>query len=184
MGTLKLGELLPDKRNANRGTKRGGVLVESSLRDFGAGRSILIDKHGRIIAGNKTAAQAGKAGFDDVLVVRTNGKQLVAVQRMDLDLDTDATAKALAVADNRTGEVSLEWDTAILKSLESEIDLTQLWNPTELSALFDGSKPLKGMTQEPGLSYRVIVECESEKHQAQIMQRLEGEGLKCLLLIS
>jgi hypothetical protein len=45
--------LAPDKRNANRGTVRGRALLEDSLRRYGAGRSILADKHGNIIAGNK-----------------------------------------------------------------------------------------------------------------------------------
>jgi len=184
VGTLQLTDLIPDKRNANRGTKRGGELVASSLRDYGAGRSILLDKHGRVIAGNKTAMQAGKAGFADVLVVKTRGKQLVAVQRMDLDLDVDDAAKALAIADNRTGEVSLEWDAEILKDMAGEVDLAQFWTSDELSKLFGEASPLQGMTQEQGLSYRVIVECDGEKHQATIMQQLEAQGLKCQLLIS
>ena len=53
----------------------------------------MLDKNGRIIAGNKTAREAAAAGLDDVLVIRTNGDQLVAVLREDLDL-TDGTGKA------------------------------------------------------------------------------------------
>jgi hypothetical protein len=29
-------------------------MIENSLRNFGGGRSIVLDKHGNIIAGNKT----------------------------------------------------------------------------------------------------------------------------------
>lgn len=35
-----------------------------------------------------------------------------------------------------------------------------------------------------GLEYRIVIECESEQHQAAIIQRLEGEGLKCRPLMS
>ena len=49
---MTINELIPDPKNANKGTKRGNQLVERSLREYGAGRSILIDKHGKIIAGN------------------------------------------------------------------------------------------------------------------------------------
>src|SRR5207244_6212011 len=63
--------------------------------------------------GNKTLEQALAAGHKDVLVVKTDGSKLVAVQRMDLDLK-DKRTKALAIADNRVGELDLEWDTEVL----------------------------------------------------------------------
>ena len=48
----KLTELIPDDKNFNKGTgPRPGPLIENSLRKFGAGRSILLDKNNRIIAG-------------------------------------------------------------------------------------------------------------------------------------
>jgi DNA modification methylase len=128
-------ELTPDNKNANQGTVRGAGMLEDSLRKFGAGRSILIDKSGRVIAGNKTLEQAASLGMDDILIVQSDGKKLIAVQRTDLDLLTDATAKELAIADNRTSELSLHWDADILKQMEGEIDLTQFWKPEELSAL-------------------------------------------------
>ena len=102
--TGKLSELTPDHSNANRGTERGRYALEASLRKYGAGRSILIDKHGRIIAGNKTAETAADVGIDDVIVVQTDGRQVVAVQRTDLDLDSNE-ARELAYADNRVGQL-------------------------------------------------------------------------------
>lgn len=39
-----LADLTPDAQNANRGTERGAYMVEESLRQFGAGRSILVDR--------------------------------------------------------------------------------------------------------------------------------------------
>lgn len=49
-----------DPHNANRGTDRGRRAVADSLAECGAGRSILVDRDGTVIAGNKTleAAQA------------------------------------------------------------------------------------------------------------------------------
>ncbi len=54
----KIDELIPDGKNANKGTEYGQSLIEKSLRKFGAGRSILIDKNNKIIAGNKTVENA------------------------------------------------------------------------------------------------------------------------------
>jgi DNA modification methylase len=129
----KISDLQPDTKNANKGTERGAALIESSLRTYGAGRSILIDKHGRIIAGNKTAENFGSIGLEDVLVIQTDGTKLVAVQRMDLDLETDKAAKELAIADNRAGQVSLEWDAEVLQELD--VDLAKFWTEDELAAL-------------------------------------------------
>lgn len=109
--------------------------MRKSLYDLGAGRSIVLDKHRRIIAGNKTAEQAGKAGISRVIVVRTDGTELVAVQRTDLDLEHDDRAKLLAVADNRAGELGLDWDADVLKALNDEVDLSGLFDAVELTEL-------------------------------------------------
>ena len=128
--------LVPDPHNANRGTHRGRAALTHSLRTYGAGRAILIDRQGRIIAGNKTAAEARTLGLP-LRVVQTDGRHLVAVQRTDLDLATDAHATALAVADNRVGELDLEWDPALLQHLQAEgLDLSPWWTEAELARLF------------------------------------------------
>jgi hypothetical protein len=82
---MKLSDLKLDERNANKGTARGRKALDKSLRDYGAGRSILLDSKGRVIAGNKTLEAARESDLaKDVLVIRTDGSQLVAVQRTDL----------------------------------------------------------------------------------------------------
>src|SRR3990167_5216556 len=87
----KISDLTLDTRNANTGTERGLAMLETSLRKRGAGRSVLLDRHGRAIAGNKTIEKAIDIGFEDVIIVKTDGTKLVAVQREDLDLDDPAT---------------------------------------------------------------------------------------------
>src|SRR5437762_5454337 len=49
---LRLADLTADPRNANRGTARGRAALARSLREYGTGRAVLIDKHGGVIAGN------------------------------------------------------------------------------------------------------------------------------------
>lgn len=139
----KLADLHPDERNANRGTERGAQMIGESLRKFGAGRSILLDKHGRIIAGNKTAENATAAGLADVIVIQTDGTRLVAVQRTDLDLEADPKAQELAIADNRAGQVSLEWDADVLAELAEagEVDLAQFWTDEELEQILGTEVP-------------------------------------------
>ena len=106
---VKISDLTPDDKNYNKGTQFGNSLIEKSLRKFGAGRSILLDKNNRIIAGNKTIENAYTIGLDDVLIVETTGNQIVAVKRMDIDLESKI-GKELALADNASAKANIEWD--------------------------------------------------------------------------
>lgn len=131
-----LEDLTPDPRNTNEGTERGQYMLEHSLEQFGAGRSVVVDKEGRIIAGNKTVLAAAERGFE-AKVVQTNGHELVVVQRTDLDLlGEDERARLLAYADNRSSEVGLAWDAeAVVLDLESGLDLSDLFRDDELEEI-------------------------------------------------
>lgn len=123
----KLKDLIQDDRNLNKGTERGQELIEKSLREFGAGRSLLLDKNNRIIAGNKTHKNAEALGMDDVIIVETDGTKLVAVKRTDVDLDTKK-GREMALADNATVKVDLEWDTEELNAVAEDFDIdTEEW---------------------------------------------------------
>jgi hypothetical protein len=54
---VSIAQLVLDGSNANKGTKRGRELLEESLERYGAGRSVVVDRHHRVIAGNKTAKE-------------------------------------------------------------------------------------------------------------------------------
>lgn len=113
--------LVFDDKNFNKGTEYGGHLMDESLRKFGLGRSILIDKNNRIIAGNKTAEKAGELGFEKVVVVETDGDTLVAVKRKDIDLDSQM-GRELALADNATSKANLAWDEDMIMQCSEQFD--------------------------------------------------------------
>lgn len=134
-----LADLTPDSRNANRGTERGRAMLESSLRKYGAGRSVLADKHGNLIAGNKTVEVAADLGIP-IRTIETDGGELVVVQRTDLDLGKGGAARELAYADNRVSQVSLEWELEqIGADVEAGVDLSGLWGEDELANLLNGT---------------------------------------------
>ena len=64
----KLSDLTPDSHNANKGTQRGLRMLDHSLREYGAGRSIVTDKNGVILAGNKTVERCADIGLDNTIV--------------------------------------------------------------------------------------------------------------------
>ena len=123
MKETKIHDLIPDDNNFNEGTQYGQHLIEESLRKFGAGRSVLIDKNNRIIAGNKTIENAAAIGLEDVIVVETTGDKIVAVKRTDLDLDSEK-GREMALADNATGIVNLRWNEDALKQAEAQFGIT------------------------------------------------------------
>ena len=127
----RIADFIPDDKNANQGTDRGEVMLQTSIAKFGAGRSILIDKNNRIIGGNKTWSKADLEGLQDAIIVETDGKQLVAVKRTDIDLDTPL-GREMAVADNRTGQVNLNWDYEILGELSDDVDLEDWFTEEEM----------------------------------------------------
>lgn len=128
----KISDLIPDDKNANKGTERGRYMIERSLTDLGAGRSIVVDKNGKIIGGNKTTEAAYESGIEDAIVIQTDGTKLIVHQRIDLDLDEDEKARKLAIADNRTSEISLTWDAEVLAELAQETDLSDYFKDEEI----------------------------------------------------
>lgn len=130
---MRITDLNPDPHNARKRTKRGSQTIAHSLREFGAGRSIVIDKHGTVIAGNGVLESAEAAGITELQVIKSDGSKLIAVQRTDLDLSVDAKAKQLAIADNRTAELA-EWVPEVLADM-ADLDLQPFFNSGELRAI-------------------------------------------------
>ena len=163
---MQISELTPDPRNANKGTERGRDALEYSLRSYGAGRSILLDKHGTIIAGNKTAETAADIGIDEVLVVETDGNKVVAVKRTDLDLTKDKAARELAYADNRVSELDLDFDPqAILTDLQEGANLESLWSQAELDKMLKDLMPPTEDVPAPDATAELQEKWETERGQ-------------------
>ena len=115
-------DIIPDDHNFNAGTEKGREMIEKSFRELGAGRSILLDKNNRIIAGNKSQQAAIATGITKVRIVDTDGDEIVAVRRRDVDLDSKV-GRELAFADNATQQVSLAWDEAELQQAAQDYGL-------------------------------------------------------------
>jgi hypothetical protein len=149
----------PDPNNANKGTERGVYMLEKSLEETGLGRSIVVDKNGVVIAGNKTLQAAIDAGLIEVKEVETDGKQLVVVRRTDLDLSEDERARKLAYFDNRAGQVGLDWDSEqLLADIEAGLDLESLFFDWELDNLLDAVREVQDF--DPAAEWQGMPEYE------------------------
>lgn len=113
-----------DKKNYRKHSEQNKKRIRKSLTECGAGRSVLVDRDGCLIAGNGVYEQAEKMGIK-TRVVETDGTELVVVKRTDIGTD-DPKRKTLALADNATSD-SVEWDMQlILKDFSAE-DIAEDW---------------------------------------------------------
>lgn len=118
---IDIEQLAQDQHNFNKGTEQGQELMERSFKEMGAGRSILIDRNGNIIAGNKSQKAAIAAGIKKVRIIETTGDELVAVKRTDVDIDS-AEGRKMAYLDNLTTQVNLTWDETELQAVQADVE--------------------------------------------------------------
>ena len=150
MGNIS--ELKFDDKNFNKHTEYGMSLLEKSLRENGAGRSILIDKDNNIIAGNGIIEAAGQVGLEKVKIVETNGDEIIAVKRTDISLDSKKGRK-MALADNSTARADLEWDFDNIMS-ELTPEEAKEWGVEEIKTGLDSEKEIE--QREPSITSSFI----------------------------
>jgi len=118
-----------------------------------------VDKHGVVIAGNKTLEGAAVIGLEDAIIVPTDGTKIVVVQRTDLDLAVDVRARELAYFDNRTTEVGLEWDADQLQAdLAAGLDLKPWFSDEELAKTVSAFQPV-GEDEQEQLDQKKLMTC-------------------------
>lgn len=170
-----LSALKPDGLNARRRTQRSHSLLERSLSEYGAARSIVIDEEGTVLAGNGTLEAAASIGIEKVLVVPTDGNTLVAVQRTDL---TPRQKTEYAISDNRSSDLS-EFDPAAVQNLlalDPELDLSPFWTEDEFVALMGTGEepPAPSGPTDPGDGLKLTLtfadEAEMQAFQGQLVQ--------------
>lgn len=137
-------EIKFDKKNYRKHNDRNKDLINKSLKECGAGRSIVVDNEGEIIAGNGIFEQAQKLKIP-VKIVETDGSELVVVKRTDLATN-DEKRKQLAIMDNSTSDSS-EFD---LDSLQADFDVETLedWGIDADFSLKDDSKVVEDEVPE------------------------------------
>lgn len=109
-----------DQHNYREHDERNLSLIKKSIQRCGAGRSILLDKNGEIIAGNATYKTLQELGIP-VKIIPTDGKTAIALQRTDLDTN-DRKRKELAAFDNSTSD-NVKWD---FDHIAADFDLSEL----------------------------------------------------------
>lgn len=188
--TGKITDLRQDDRNANSHKERGKELLQKSLHELGAGRSVLADANNVLIAGNNTVETAISEGITKTIVVETTGDTLVVVKRTDLDLndpgEAGRKARQMALIDNAAALEGIEWDVEAVQEIEEQWGFeAQEWGVEfggEENDLPDSSGNTKDLSNDIDSSFRVEVECISEREQEKLFNDLTNQGYKCRLL--
>jgi hypothetical protein len=125
-------DLKPDERNPRRHTPRNLGMIERSLQEVGAGRSVVIDEENNLIVGNGTIEAAASAGIERVRIIDAEPDEIVAVRRRGM---TDEQKVKMKLYDNRAGELA-EWEEEVVVDYEEEgIDLSGVFTSDELDEI-------------------------------------------------
>lgn len=168
-------ELRYDSHNFNRHTEFGMQTLEKSLREFGFGRSIVVDKHNNIIGGNGMVETAGNIGMVNTKVIESDGKELIVVKRIDIDINTKQ-GREMALADNATASADLSWDADELQKAEDEFDINYKDWGVEINELAPDDEDEE---KDNGGGISVKIEFQSELDKQTFMIRYKDEIKMC-----
>lgn len=127
-----------DALNARKHSDANKRAIRQSLEAVGAGRSILIDADENVLAGNGVLEQAEALGIP-VKVIESDGRELLAVKRVDL---TGDKARQAATLDNLTADTSaFDYDSERLRAA--------LANDAISKAIAEQQEQLRALLREP-----------------------------------
>ena len=137
-----LSDLQADPKNRRDHPPENVAMIRRSLSEVGAARSIVIDEHDQVLAGNGVIEAATGSGITKVRVIEADGKTVIAVRRRGL---TDEQKRRLAMYDNRTAELST-WNGEQLRAdVADGLDLDTFFSDAELAAILreTDTEPIK-----------------------------------------
>ena len=178
----KITDVQPQRQNANQHTPRGMGLLEDSIQQDGWIGAITVAADGETFDGSARVEVGAGAGFDEAIVVESDGSRPVIVKRTDIATATDPKAKRLGVAANRIAQIDLDWDASVLADLaEQGIELPG-WNADELAqeisdALAQGQSELPAFAPElhPSSADGIMTPADFEKAKAKLRDQIHKE---------
>jgi len=165
----ELSSIVPDPDNPRTITDAAMRSLTKSVKRFGLVQPIVINSTtGHVVGGHQRVVALQKLGETKAMVAI--GQWSVAEERaLNVTLNNPAAQGKFERADNFLAD-----------SLQgiSLADFRELG----LSAVFP--KESKETRQSNGLTFKIVVTCNGEAHQQELLERLEAEGLSCSPLIT
>lgn len=181
IGMRPVETLIPYARNARTHSDAQVAQIAASIREFGFTNPILVDGENGVIAGHGRLAAARKLGLNEVPVI-------------ELAHLTPAQKRAYIIADNKMA-LNAGWDFELLREDLNELDAENFdlaltgFGEKELEELMTWAPDGKGEGHGEGEGnlkeqWHVLIECDGERQQRELLERLTGEGLSCKALVA
>ncbi len=176
---VPIGSLTPHPRNYRSHPERQLTELQTSLREYGWARNVVVSSDNVILAGHGIVEAA-----------RLNGHTEVPVYRLALNGD-DPKAEKFLVLENTVSRLAEDDDTQ-LAALLADVQRTEGlagtgYGDADLDALIAEVAGLPDTTpKDAGVSaqaWMVVVDCADERQQVELLERFESEGLRCRALI-
>jgi hypothetical protein len=166
---VDISTIVPDPDNPRTITVSAMRALTASVKRFGPVQPILINKTtGHIVGGHQRLAALRKLGHKSTMVAF--GEWTLAEERaLNVTLNNPAVQGKFERPD--------DYLDGALQGL-SLADFREL----NLESVFP--KETKEKRQADGLTYKIVVTCDDERHQADLIERLEADGLTCSPLIA
>lgn len=173
---VELSLLKPYSKNPRVHTQKHLKQIWASMCEFGWTQPVMIDEENLILAGHGRYGAAKMGGLEFVPCLRLSGL-------------TPSQKQAVIISDNKLTENS-EWNQELLISevmelQNQEFDLSVLgFSEKEIEDLIgggDASEDQSGDMAEP--TFEILIQCENEADQVQMLEELAERGIKCRALI-
>lgn len=113
----KLSDFGAQRQNLNKHTPRGMGLLQQSIQRDGWAGAITVAADGETFDGSARLEVAGAAGFEDAIVIESDGTRPIIHRRIDIPNADDLRAKRLGLAANRVAQVNLAWNAEEMGAL-------------------------------------------------------------------
>lgn len=165
---IPIADLNLDPRNARLHDDRNIAAIAHSLKRFGQRRLAVVQKDGMVVrAGNGMIEAARRLGWKNIAAIVVD--------------EPNELAREYALADNRTAELA-EWDRVVLANELRELPAMPevLWNAAELErVVLDAGGSVLSPSVETPTHFSVLIECDSEAQQEQVLEDAIAKGLRC-----
>jgi ParB-like chromosome segregation protein Spo0J len=173
----EIAQLRPFAKNARTHSKEQIEQLAAAIQEFGFTAPILVSPDGEIRAGHGRLEAARSLGMTEVPTL---------VVGADWSL---AKVRAYVIADNKLA-LNAGWDDemlrlelAALRIEDFDLGLTGFVED-ELAALFDETPERVASTgQLDNPKYSIVIQCDDEANQAELLAEFEERGIECRALM-
>ena len=168
---LKISSLTLDPNNARTHDNANLEAIAGSLKQFGQRKPIVVTADNVVVAGNGTLAAANSLGWSEIEAVR-------------IPSNWDANKiKAFALADNRTAELA-KWNQEVMVAQLMDLENAGF----EIADFgFVKTEPFERVLDTDEMDweerFEVIIECDNEQQQQELLNRFTKEGYKVRALV-